>query len=129
MDMKSSMALTEIMRIIDGKDAQAVKQFLAKGRLDAVGKASAFVYAARKPCLDIIKLLLESGADINSKNKDGMTALMSAGANGHLDIVKFLVEKGIDVNVHDNGGMSALRYAVANENDDAARLLKSLGAK
>ena len=72
---------------------------------------------------------MESGADINSKNKDGSTALMSASANGYIDIVKFLIEKGIDINARDNGGMSALRYAFANENDDVVRLLKSLGAK
>ena len=129
MDAKSSMALTAIMRIIDSKDAVAVKQFLAKGELDADARSSAFVYSARKPCLDVIKLFLDAGADINSKNRDGITALMSASANGYLEVVKFLIEKGIDVNARDNGGMTALRFAVANENDDVARLLKSLGAK
>ena len=49
MDVRSSLALTAIMRIIDGKDAVAVKQFLAKGNLDSGAKSAAFVYAARKP--------------------------------------------------------------------------------
>ena len=129
MDARSSMALTAVMRLIDAKDPAAVKQFLNKGTLDPEAKAAAFAYSGRKPCLDIIKLFLDSGADINSKNKDGITALMSASANGYPEVVKFLAEKGIDVNARDNSGMTALRYAVANENDDVARLLKTLGAK
>ena len=129
MDAKSSIALTAIMRLIDAKDAAAIKDFLSKTTMDAEAKGCALVYAARKPGLDIIKLLLENGAALNAKNRDGATALMSASANGYMEVVKFLLEQGIDINARDNGGMSALRFAVANENDDVARLLKTSGAK
>ncbi|NLO91481.1 MAG: ankyrin repeat domain-containing protein [Elusimicrobia bacterium] len=129
MDARSSMALTAVMRLIDAKDAEGVRQAIAKGTLDAEARAAAFVYSARKPCLEIITMFLAAGADINSKNRDGITALMSASANGYMETVKFLTEKGIDINARDNSGMTALRYANANENDDVARLLKTLGAK
>jgi len=129
MDAKSSIALNAVMRLIDAKDAAAVKAYLSKTSMDAEAKGCAFVYAARKPGLDIITLLLENGAALDSKNRDGATALMSASANGYMEVVKFLLEKGIDINARDNSGMTALRYAVANENDDVARLLKTAGAK
>ena len=41
--------------------------------------------------LDIVKLLLECGADLNAQDDDGSTALMCACEHGHTDIVKLLL--------------------------------------
>jgi len=46
----------------------------------------------RRP--DIVKLLLEKGADVNAKNHYGTTALKAASDIGHTDIVKMLKEAG-----------------------------------
>ena len=40
------------------------------------------------------------GADINIQNKDGRTALMYASGNGHIEVVKYLGEK-VDINDKD----------------------------
>jgi len=48
--------------------------------------------------INIVKLLVESGADINIKHRrSGDTALSRAAWLGHLDIVKYLVEQGADI--------------------------------
>jgi ankyrin repeat protein len=44
-----------------------------------------------------VKYLIEKGADIHSKDKDGRTALMWASGMGHLEVVKYLIEKGADI--------------------------------
>lgn len=41
--------------------------------------------------MDMVELLLDSGADINIQDDDGSTALMCAAEHGHIDIVKFLL--------------------------------------
>ena len=47
---------------------------------------------------DIVKFLVDKGADVNAVTKfQGTTALMFASAMGHLDIVRFLVEKGANM--------------------------------
>ncbi len=46
---------------------------------------------------EIVKILLEKGADIEAKTKDGLTPLMFASRNGHHEIVKTLLEKGADI--------------------------------
>ncbi len=45
----------------------------------------------------IIRLLLNFGADINTANKLGKTALMLAANKGFIEIVDILVKKGVDV--------------------------------
>ena len=40
---------------------------------------------------DMVKMLLETGAEVNSQDEDGSTALMCASEHGHADIVKMLL--------------------------------------
>ncbi|KPU78742.1 uncharacterized protein Dana_GF23761, isoform B [Drosophila ananassae] len=76
--------------------------------------------------------LLDQGADINTANVDGLTALHQACIDDNLDMVEFLVERGADINRQDNEGwtplhatascgfMSIARYLVENGADVAA---------
>ena len=53
--------------------------------------------------LDMVKLLLEAGADINIQDEDGSTALMCASEHGHIDIVRYLLSQpDIDPHVSDH---------------------------
>lgn len=46
--------------------------------------------AADTGCLDVIKLLIETGADKNAKGRDGRTPLHYATERGHLDVARLL---------------------------------------
>ena len=50
----------------------------------------------------VVKLLLEKGADMESKDKDGRTSLSWAAQNGNEAVVKLLLEKGADLESKDN---------------------------
>ncbi|KAL6423311.1 hypothetical protein ACFW04_010153 [Cataglyphis niger] len=52
--------------------------------------------------------LLQKGADINTGNVDGLTALHQACIDDDLDMVEFLVEQGADINRGDNEGWTPL---------------------
>lgn len=55
---------------------------------------------------------LLSGADINSKDRAGRTALAWSVVNGNLKLTKLLVEKGADVNFRDKDQATLLHLAL-----------------
>ncbi|XP_058832794.1 protein phosphatase 1 regulatory subunit 12A isoform X8 [Topomyia yanbarensis] len=81
---------------------------------------------------DEVSRLLETGADIDTANVDGLTALHQACIDDNLDMVEFLVQNGADVNRKDNEGwtplhatsscgfLSIARYLIENGADLAA---------
>ncbi|KAL2142024.1 hypothetical protein VTI28DRAFT_1714 [Corynascus sepedonium] len=54
--------------------------------------------------VEVVKLLVETGADITVANNDSWAPIHSAANNGHYEVVKFLVEKGADVRAANNNG-------------------------
>jgi len=57
---------------------------------------TALMLASRCGHYNIVRLLLEAGADVNAKDDDGSTALMLASRNGYIDIVRLLKSKELN---------------------------------
>jgi ankyrin repeat protein len=59
--------------------------------------------------LDLVKLLLSSGADVNTRRRDGLTALHSAAYRGHLRVMETLLANGADPTIrgYDSAGPHA----------------------
>jgi len=68
------------------------------------------IWASTNGNIDIVKLLIDAGADINAKDNDDITALLWACSGGYLEIVKLLLEAGADPNIQDNEGYTALMW-------------------
>ena len=75
-----------------------------------------------------VQALLKAGADVNTRDKSGMTPLMYAAFYDSLSVVKYLLKaNGIKVNAKDGaGGKTALKYAASKKIISA---LKAAGAK
>ena len=78
---------------------------------------------------EIIKLLLEKGADANVKVKDGSLPLTTAVLQGRTEIVKLLLEHKADANVKTSDGVTVLAFAKNNGYIEIAQLLENAGAK
>jgi ankyrin len=59
----------------------------------------------------MVKLLIENGAAVESKDADGMTALHHASREGHTEIVSLLLKRGARVRDRDRSGDNALDIA------------------
>ena len=63
---------------------------------------------------ETIEKLIESGADINSANSVGKTALMIAVEGDNLDSVVLLLSRGAKTNIRTDAGCTALTFAAEN---------------
>ena len=54
------------------------------------------ITAAKENDIDRLKTLIENGADVNAKDKQGNTALMFAKSRISIDSLKILIQSGAD---------------------------------
>jgi uncharacterized protein len=103
--------------------------------------ATPFFMAARGGDVELMRLLVELGADPKLPNEDGTTPLMAAaGVGTHspgedagsppeaLEAVKLAIELGNDVNVVDKNGNTAMHGAAFKQLPDVVKLLAANGA-
>ena len=75
--------------------------------------------------LNIVKLLIDSKANVELQDEDGQTALHRSAAGGHLDVSKLLLEKQPNLKeVADVKDKIPFEYLAKNANDDFKILLK-----
>ena len=91
--------------------------------------ADEFVKAAKEGRINVVRLFIDAGMDINTQDKLQLRALTTAAFHGHYDIVKYLVEKGADLSVINYGGNNALIEAARSNNTAMAILLIELGVE
>ncbi|KAM3968669.1 myosin binding subunit isoform 2-T2 [Aphomia sociella] len=87
-----------------------------------------FLAACTSGDKDEVQRLLKMGADINTANVDGLTALHQACIDDNLDMVEFLVSHGADVNRRDNEGWTPLHATASCGFLSIARYLLENGA-
>jgi hypothetical protein len=73
-------------------------------------------WAALNGHIEIARLLLQNGAEVNVKSDGGNTPLHWAASHGNVDTLHLLVENGADLEAQDNSGSRALHRAVSNGN-------------
>jgi ankyrin repeat protein len=89
--------------------------------------------AAQNNRLDVLKLLIAAGADVNVACDDGSTPLHAAAENGHAGVVSALIATaGVDLNAaltgDDSAGVTPLYLAARGNRLDVVKLLIAAGA-
>lgn len=95
--------------------------------VDADG-VPALHHAAVQQLAEALELLLESGADADSRNLLYRTALMQCVETGAFPMIGKLAAAGADVNAFDQRGDTALHIAVRKRNAESIELLLECGA-
>ena len=85
------------------------------------------VTAARRQYLNIVRVLLMHGANVNATGRGGSTALMEATRHNATSIVRLLLDHGADTNFVDRASHCALFWAVQHQNVGLVRELLEHG--
>jgi uncharacterized protein len=65
--------------------------------------------------LDVVKLFVKLGNDVNWPDDYGITPLMAAGNFGNVPIIQFLIDAGADLSAHDLGKKNDGQFGSSNE--------------
>lgn len=123
-----------LIRAAKNNDVELVRELItAGGNVNAKDSMedSAFLYAGPEGFNEILALTLENGADVESLNRYGGTALIPASEHGHVETVKMLIKAGVPLDHVNNPGWTPLQEAVLlndggpNQQEVARQLLEA----
>ena len=77
---------------------------------------------------DVVKVLIDNGADVNAKDDSGDTPLHWAAFTGARKITRMLIAAGADVNAKDSEGWTPLHMAALHGQGRIVRMLLAAGA-
>ena len=91
-------------------------------------KDGELVFAIEDSDLQLVKMSIKAGADVNTKDElGGITALMDASRYDSPEIVRILLDAGADVNARNMFGDTALMWAIGSDSE-IIRILLDAGA-
>ena len=108
-------------------DVKSAEIFQFEGIVVDGENKSALHIGAWKGYVDVVKVLIQEGADVNAVDEDKMTTLHVVAQYGHIDIVKLLIQNGADVNAVSKDGRTALHEAAWSGHVDVAKVLLENG--
>jgi hypothetical protein len=100
-----------------------ISDMKARGLLEMTRGFSAFQQALMSKKVEVIRVLLDAGLDVNEKGEDGVTPLMLAAATGQIEAVKLLLTYGADVRAKDQNSRTAAEYARLSLNPETLALV------
>ncbi|MCL1876307.1 MAG: ankyrin repeat domain-containing protein [Synergistaceae bacterium] len=88
------------------------------------------IFAIESHNTEVVKALVQAGADVNMKDNEGMTPLMIAAKSifKEHEILSVLIRSGADINAKNQNGLTALILAGNAGNQEAISILADNGA-
>jgi ankyrin repeat protein len=77
---------------------------------------------------EMVRLLIQHGANLNQQDAEGRTALMHTLRYSDMDVIETLIKAGADLDIQDNESNTALMMAEFGELTKVANVLKQAGA-
>lgn len=98
-------------------------------KADAITEMTALDFAVENGNSEVVRVLLEAGANPQLKNGVERTALMYLRESATAELVQTLMKSGADINFHDESGETPVMNAVTSAPFEVVRVLIEAGAK
>ncbi|KAH8742949.1 hypothetical protein F5883DRAFT_594605 [Diaporthe sp. PMI_573] len=102
---------------------EIVKILLDKGAAVNTQGGKALQTACSKGHIEVAKMLLNNGADVNAQGGTCGNALQATCSRGHIEIVKMLLDKGADFNAQGGTYGNALQAACLKGHNEVVKML------
>jgi ankyrin repeat protein len=111
---------------------EIVKVTLESGAdIDAISKnafkATPLQGAAAMQKLELARLLIARGANVNCRGEEGVTPLHEAAGSGQIELAKLLLEHGASINAKDDHGKTPVTIALDYKKAEMAAFLRERG--
>jgi ankyrin repeat protein len=77
------------------------------------GEQTPLLLAAKFNCVDVMRVLIEAGADSKAKSQDGTTLFLAAAGSGHVEAARYAYQFDKDVRATDDDSSTAMHEAVS----------------
>lgn len=122
------------LKAVRDRDVMKAKGFIDKpgstliNARDLDSGETALIIVTKRRDAPWMGFLLQSGADVTARDKDGNTALLIAAGNGFPDGVRVMLSRRPPVDAVNNRGETALIRAVHAKDSASAQMLLTAGA-
>ncbi|KAB1271757.1 Fibronectin type 3 and ankyrin repeat domains protein 1 [Camelus dromedarius] len=128
-DTRDLGGCTALHWAVDGGHCGVIEWMIQDGcEVDVVDACSRWTPLMRVSAVSgnqkVASLLIDAGADVNVKDKDGKTPLMVAVLNDHEELVQLLLDKGADASVKNEFGKGVLEMARVFDRQNVIFLLE-----
>jgi ankyrin repeat protein len=106
----------------------AISKLLLERGADINRDSSLLFFIAQSGDTEMVKFMLRSGADPNSKSPSGSPALFAAASLGDSEMIHELLGKGANPNSRDEEGRTPIFMAITENDEQTIRLLIEHGA-
>ena len=113
-DMVAFLVSQKADLTVQAQDNEWMTQISSEPRVQyrPTGGLTPLLYAARAGCLECVTSMVQSGADVDRPNPDGMTPMMMALDNGYPAVAHYLLDRGANPHTWDWWGRTPLYIAV-----------------
>ena len=119
----------DLFGAVEAGDTEQIRQCAASGcplNLRDDRERTPLHYAAMQRRHDAVKALIEGGADVGAKDRQGFTPLAFAGTDRY--VLEALLARGASPNARHSQGGSLLEHAIRSADTELAGLLLDYGA-